>query len=205
MKKIFALTALSTVLAANALATPFDMKFVRVDQGQGVSLTFDSNVMSVFAGKLQFQNQSNGNKFLTVCADLTRPISPGQSYNVDPQFSALSTPAVKRAGNIVAANFFGANTNFKAAALQVAVWEALYDGGSSPSFTGGRFCLNGASQNLTSQATEYYQAICNTGNALHYKTTTNCGQSQLAPVPEPAALTALVAGVGLMVARRKKS
>lgn len=199
------LTFVAAALGAVAIssATPYDVKFKGTDLGKSVSITFFGSTKNVFAGKLRFQAMPAGAQFLTVCADLAHSIYGGQIYKVENKFSAASPLGVQKAGNIVADKFAGANTADKAAALQVAVWEALYDGGSAPSFTSGNFCLNGASSSFKSLAASYYSAISKSGNALYLKTTTNTGQSQLTVVPEPAALAALAIGAGLLIRRKK--
>lgn len=204
MKKVI-IAAVATAIAGLATASPFDIKFTGTGAGAGANITWFGNVMNVFAGKLNFVKNPSGPAFTTVCADLGHYISGGQVYNVDLQFSSAAPANVALAGRIVAANFASATSNEQAAALQLAVWEALYDGASTPSFGGGNFCTNGSTHNYDNLATQYYLNCPTNGEALYYKTTGNTGQSQLGVVPEPAALTALLAGMGVLAMRRKRA
>ncbi|MBL8047599.1 MAG: PEP-CTERM sorting domain-containing protein [Chthonomonas sp.] len=201
---IFTSALLATVVSA-AFAAPYTVKFKSTSVGQSTSIKFYGSSKNVFAGKLKFNNVAKGSDFFTVCADLAVQISGGQTYNVNNQFASASPLGIAKAGRIVAKHFNSANTNEKAAALQLAVWEAIYDTGSSPSFSSGNFKAT-VSTSVKNQAYSYYSAISTPGEALYLKATpTNSGQSQLTVVPEPAALAALVIGAGMIVLRRKKA
>lgn len=202
MKKTVIFAAI--IAAASANASLFDMKFVGTGAGQGVGIVFNGSNKNVFAGKLNFKKMPSGPTFSSVCADLGNLITNGQTYGVNSKLSTADSAAVKKAGNIVAANFTSANSNENAAALQVAVWEALYDGASAPSFSSGSFKAN-LSTSVRAKATAYYNSITTPGTALYLKTTqNNCGQSQLTAVPEPAALASLGLGLALVVRRKTR-
>lgn len=186
-----------------AVAAPYTVKFKSTSVGQSAGITFFGNNKNVFAGKLKFQNVASGSQFFTVCADIANQITAGMVYRVENQLASASPLGIAKAGRIVAKHFTSANTNEKAAALQLAVWEAIYDTGSSPSFSSGNFKAN-VSTSVKNQAYSYYSAISTPGEALYMKAVpADCGQSQLTVVPEPTALGALALGAALIIRRKK--
>ncbi len=183
-----------------------NITFLSADIGQSVSIKYNSVVKGVFAGKLKFRDTATNKTFLSVCCDLQHFISSGQSYNVNTLGTAAQSGGLKLAGNIVAAMFTGATTNLQAAALQLAVWEATYDGvsnGTQPNFGNGVFEAT-ISGSLLNQAKTYYSAISTPGNALYLKPSpTNGGQAQMTAVPEPATMLVIAGALLARRARRK--
>ena len=86
--------------------------------------------------------------------------------------------SVVKAGNIVAANFKDAQSADQCAGLQLAVWEAIEDGGDQPDFLGGHFQA-GANPSVMAYAQQYYQAAGQKGNALFLRAFG--GQTQIVP------------------------
>ncbi|MCE9557630.1 MAG: PEP-CTERM sorting domain-containing protein [Armatimonadetes bacterium] len=202
MKNILIFSAMIAAVSSNA--SLYDVKFLGTGAGKSVGITINGSNKTVFAGKLNFKKNPSGPSFQTVCADLGVSISGGAVYGVTSSFSNVGTTAVKKAGNIVGASFNSANSNDDAAALQLAVWEALYDGASAPSFSSGNFKTS-ASSSVKTKATAYYAKISQAGNALYLKATpTGSGQSQLTAVPEPAALASLGLGLALIIRRKAR-
>lgn len=201
--KSLALFALS-VSAASAIAFP--VVYQSSAAGSSVGVEFFGNHRNVFAGKLRFKDATTNATFLTVCADLANTISGGQAYSVDPSNTNSAAAGISAAGNIVSAHFASANSNDDATALQLAVWEAIYDynGSTAPAFAGGNFGA-AASAGILAKAAQYYASVATPGNATYLKANpSNSGQSQLTAVPEPAALAGLgIAGL-MFILRRKK-
>ena len=202
MKNILIFSAM--IAAVSSSASLYDVKFLGTGAGKSVAITINGSNKTVFAGKLNFKKNPAGPTFQTVCADLGVSISGGAVYGVTSSFSNVGTASVKKAGNIVGASFNSANSNDDAAALQVAVWEALYDGASAPSFSSGNFKAT-LSTTVKNKANAYYAKISQAGNALYLKSTpSHAGQSQLTAVPEPAALAGLGLGIALIVRRKAR-
>jgi hypothetical protein len=172
-----------------------------VDLGNDYNLTYDGHTEDVFVGSLLFSIDHTKAEFQTYCVDLDHMISPGQTYEV---FTALTDTrsngdVYKNAGDILTYGLtHTTQTANNDAALQIAIWKAVY---------GNSFSLSGVSAAVLNQANiDYTNGLKTNGNAIYYKEYTGKGQSQItAPVPEPASFAVL--GIGLMgvfVRRRKR-
>ena len=150
------------------------------------------------------------------CVDLDHSISSGMSWNVN-VLELGSHPEgavnVALAKNVLASNYFSVSTNNQGAALQLAVWDALYDGGDG--LTTGGFQARNMSAGLISAyntvfATQnspinpvsnytfnYYEATSHGPNNNKYQDLVS-----LEPVPEPA--TMAIFGLGALAAMRKR-
>jgi hypothetical protein len=112
------------------------------------------------------------------------------------------------AGNIVAADFNKATDAQSGAALQLAVWSALYNGGDSFNANGVGFSVTGIDSAVLAQAATYYSDFNLSGSAQYFSITPGIGgQSQLTvvPAPEPASMAALGIGIAGLLARRRKA
>lgn len=135
---------------------PFRIRYGQAASGREVQVAIDGEAKTTFAGKLIF---GDGNSTWTsVCADVRAPISNGQTFAVRSRSSRSASERVARAGNIVAKYFKQARTPDQCAALQLAVWEALEDGGDKPNFYGGHFQAR-ASKAVMDDAEVFYDGI----------------------------------------------
>ncbi|MBS1717333.1 MAG: PEP-CTERM sorting domain-containing protein [Armatimonadetes bacterium] len=199
MKKFAIISILATL---SALSFGGTMTLLGTGLGQAVTI---AGVQSgtFFAGKLSFNETSLGH-IQSVCVDLEHVIHIGQSWpdQIIMDSSTLSAH-LQDAAHIVAAGFNEANTNDKAAGLQLAVWEAVYDDGVSFNTGSGSFKVTNASSGVLSAASTYYAMKNGNGNAIYIQAMDGCGQSQMTAVPEPTSLLG-IASVAIAAVRRKR-
>lgn len=170
---VAAAMAIHFTIAKQSVPVQFGKSYL----GRNVTVLLDGRQLkSTFAGKLAFRDDKGS--WLSVCADVRRPIIQRQTTRVMPRESSRVGGHVTLAGNIVARYFKSAQTADQCAGLQLAVWEALEDGGVVANFGSGKFqaSANAASLNWAAQ---YYQAIETPGNALYLDTTPTGPQPQL--------------------------
>src|SRR5262249_14952293 len=151
------LVALAFAAVMASAPKPIQIQYVRAAAGQNVTISIDGRQAHVtFAGKLAFRNQNGA--WASVCADVRAPIGGGATYMVMPQSTAKVGGRVAMAGNIVAKYFNFARTPDQCAALQIAVWEAIEDGGDHADFGNGHLRVM-ASENVLDLADDFYQAV----------------------------------------------
>jgi hypothetical protein len=169
-------------LAAQFLAPArqFPVQFAGELRGRMVVLCLDGQkVETTFAGKLRFRDANHA--WASVCAGVRNPVAVGQTYQVRAWNSAFFGGNAKIAVNIVAANFNNASSNEQCAGLQLAVWEAMEDGGIKPDFENGRFAAH-ADPGVMAYAVAYYAAADKPGIAAFLQTG-GSGQPQITPSP----------------------
>jgi hypothetical protein len=170
---------LSLGLAAGAALTqPFPVKFSQQIAGHNVSVSIDGGpVHATFAGKLGFRGRTGS--WTSVCANPRAPVAMGQIFAVRRLSSRYVGGNIAGAGNIVAKYFKATQSADECAALQLAVWEAIEDGGAKPDFSSGRFRAQ-ASDAVIELAFQAYDAIGEPGEAIFLQTE-GSGQDQLSP------------------------
>lgn len=214
MKRGTLVAAVAALLTAVGVA---DIKYDGQYATQTVKITFNGsnnswNDSNAIAGKLTFKDPTNncglGTSFQTVCVDLDHYLD-GNFFSVNCSNTFGMGGGIEMAGKIARAFFAAAgNNNANCAALQVAVWEAVYDGvanGGTADFANGNFKCSTAS--ILGTATTYYGAASNpTGNCMLLKPEPqgSRGQAQITPVPEPASIATVAIGVFAMVRRKRK-
>ncbi len=203
------------LLIAPAQARADVINFNGLGRGSAVSTTLSlggtTYVRNVLAGQLNWTWAATGQSFYAYCVDLVNYLQSPQT--VSKVSSTGFTNGVVNGGakaawlfNTYAAAIFGSGSNTQAAALQVAIWEAMYD--TTNSLTGGAFRLatTGA---IRTQAQTYLNALYSGPGG--YQTSvatilsTSRGQDQITRVPEPATLVFFglgCAGAGFFVRRR---
>ncbi|HWD37642.1 MAG TPA: hypothetical protein VG944_02255 [Fimbriimonas sp.] len=145
-------------------AQPVLVQFAKSMVGRNVTVCIDGNfVENTFAGKLGFREATRS--WVSICANVRAPIVSGQFYTVHPKHTSKLKGRMKLAGNIVAKYFRLAQTPDQCAGLQIAVWEAIEDGGATPDFSTGRFRVR-ANQEALQYAAMYYAAVQQEGDAV---------------------------------------
>ena len=170
---------------------------------------------NVYAGELEWAwvgtpPQGFTQTFTSFCLDI-------KSYLTDPQtvvvkstddFNPVPDAGGKAAWlvNTFAATISGNQANIRAAALQVAIWEVVYD--TTNDLLAGTFRL-GTGGNILAQAQSYLSALYSPAGS--YQTAhgrwleADPGQDQLVvPTPEPATLLLLALGACSLVGGRKR-
>jgi hypothetical protein len=169
--------ALAMAFGAFSAPEPFAVQFAQSVQGKRVTVCIDGRkVETTFVGKLGFRDKSHS--WLSLCANIRGPVRQGQFFLVRPVSSLKAGGNVSLAGNIVAKCFALAQTPEQCAGLQLAVWEAIEDGGMKPNFGAGRFMARADAATLAF-AEDYYRAVEMKGEALYLDDLKDQGQSQL--------------------------
>lgn len=171
--------------AHSAIASqPLPVRFGREIAGRNVAVSIDGGqIKPTFAGKLAFQDPSSS--WASVCADVRSPIRGGQTFVVEPMRSGLAGGNVAKAGHIVAKFFCRAQSADECAGLQLAVWEAIEDGGPVADFAGGHFRARATNAAIAYAAAYYADGIYEPDEAVYLKAGggQGSGQNQLSPSP----------------------
>lgn len=222
MKKIAAVGLASLLIVSIASADSLKLTGFAVDPGTHltIDLSLNSVTYHVGAGKLVFQDLTNNTTITTVCADLTQSLAnSAQNYTVTTAPPDNDFPGGNAAAQIVANYFNQAVTWQQQAGLQLAVWDALYNNGTSYDLSGSSNPLfitgwnNTPAADVTAiqgYAALYYTGYNMGGTVQFFKPDTPGssqqagGQSQFAPVPEPASFGVLAMGLFGLIAKRRR-
>lgn len=203
---------LTIALCSSAFANPenVSLKFSGLQLSSAKVVTIQVNdgpAKNVYAGKLKFEKGSSS--ILTYCVEAVRPLDRTSHTYTSSTLNTQAANGLAYAGRIAAGGFDSAVSAEQQAGLQLAIWSALYDAGTSFTANGANFKVSNANSEVLHWANTYYEGKSKPVNPLLqvrlYQSSANGTQSQVSveAVPEPASLLALSAGVALVSRRRK--
>jgi hypothetical protein len=171
-----------------------------------ISITVSGRSAHVTAGELNWTwltGEAAGSSFVSYCVDATTSLQDHQWVTPESTSTLRSSATGARVAFLY--NTFAAtvSTNLQGAALQLAVWEALYD--SAHNLGGGSFRLNSVNATLVEQTNRYLGQLYSTphlGSSTSWLNTAH-GQDQVTrSVPEPSTLL-LMTGAALLAVRKR--
>lgn len=211
-KSILIVAAVLSVGAAQAST----LNFVGMKAGQykQVTINYNGHSENVYAGTMNIK--VDGVSMDAYCVDLDDWNHNGDTYGVNElPISALGSNSIP-VGNLFAHYSQGVDSANKGAALQLAIWDALVDGGDG--MDTGQFKASGLGSTLSnltnSYLTEmgnapqtpfdfkYFEAVSHqSGNSENRFQNLLTGQ----PVPEPVSMVALAFAGAAAFARRRRA
>ncbi|MDX2065345.1 MAG: PEP-CTERM sorting domain-containing protein [Fimbriimonadaceae bacterium] len=205
-----ALITVASVTAANAsILTVSGMASGRF---QNVTVNYLGNNLAVAAGA---QDASyNSSSFLGYCVDITKFNNLPTSYEVTPVNASTTLPNGIRVSKLYNKYAAGATGN-QAAALQLAIWDVLYDNGDG--LSSGTFKSGVSGSILSNYNTIIADSLTGISDLATHFDPTNHGTKgdknqgligpatflPPAPVPEPSSMAVL--GLGALAFRRRRS
>lgn len=209
MKRTTTLALAVGILSVASVANAQSLKYTGTQLGSPNSGTIkaNSNTSTVLIGALTFSTGSGS--IVTYCADANSPLNNSNNPYTVGNVDLTAGTGMSLAAKILATGFNSATTADQQAGLQLAIWDAIYDNGSSFSSGTGNFSVvSGVSSTVLDYASSYFTAGKNSSptTAVELFSAQGAGgQSQLHVVPEPVSIATLGLGVlGLVRRRRNK-
>lgn len=208
MKSVILPSLLAGSLALAGSAQAIDLTFtgMSLPDAKTASISVNGSAFtSVYAGQINFSSSTGS--LSSYCADALSFLDKTSNSYTASALTLTPNTNLGKAGTIIANNQATALTAAQQAGLQLAVWEAIYDGGSTFDASGAKFKAKNVSSEILGFASQYYGTYCDTptNSVTYFGTSEKGGQSQLAAVPEPMTMTALGLGSMALLRRRRKS
>jgi hypothetical protein len=209
-----ALVLLSLTAVSVASASPLVVQGLSTGRGQNVTITtsFGGTTTSqyVWAGPL-VATIAGAPSFEAYCVDLTRLVAPPETLDVVVRpIGELTSQIDGRAegdnvGRLYSTFAPAVSSSASGAALQLAIWDQLYDSGDGLNV--GLFQASGIDAETDGFYADYLAALTHgsaSGDATWFDATAAGKQSFVAqPVPEPGTMAALGLGLAALARRRR--
>lgn len=176
------------------------LKVTQVSPGISTQVIYNGGSLNLRAGQYVL-NPTTAPYNWAFCVDLDRVMHLNQTYTYELWLARGRVGALLKQRNSF---LTGANLDNKGAALQIALWEVAHDGalGNPLNLSGGVFKYS-ANAGIASLANGLLSLTAGQTDYYYFLRSTNGGQN-LAMVPEPASLIALVAGASGLLLRRRR-
>ena len=206
MKRTSTIALAMSILAVASVANAQSLKFTGTQLNPVDTGTIDVNGHSetVAMGALTFGTGSGS--IVTYCADALSFLNNSNNPYTVGNVNLTNGTGLALAGKILASNFTSATTKDQQAGLQLAIWDAIYDNGSSFNASSGNFKVSsGVNAATLGFASTYFTNGANSSSnaaveLFHAKG--EGGQDQLHVVPEPASFAVLGLGIFGLIRRR---
>jgi hypothetical protein len=209
MRYLIPIVAASLGIAASANADLLSVSGMTPGKFSIVSINYNGNTSTIFAGAQTATYQ--GDTFDAYCVDLDHYNNFPTSYNVNAQDAASALTNGSRAAKLYN-QFAGTATGDIAAALQLALWDIVYDNGdglgnglfkasATSSITNAYNSMLAANLTSTSDLATFFEPDPYVGN----KNQGLIGPGKYSPVPEPASFLAFALAAPALLRRRKKA
>lgn len=210
MNKGFFIAVTALVVSSSTFAqstTQLQYKNTNLSNALTGKITVNGVSNNVYIGALNFNQQGSTNLLTTFCVDPSSMLNKDfHSYNVS-NLNFNDPAGLGLAGKIMTSSWSNNMTADQQAAMQLAIWSAVTDNGSSFNANGSKFKVSGVSDSVLKLASTYYStgfnATTGVGPVTLYTTNAKGGQSQMQAVPEPATMAALGLGALGLLRRRK--
>jgi hypothetical protein len=207
MKRTSTIAVAMSILGVASVANAQSLKFTgtQLSSPDTGTISVNGNNETVAMGALKFNTGSTD--IVTYCADALSPLNNSSNpYSVGLVDLSAGT-GLALAGKILATNFFSATSADEQAGLQLAIWDALYDNGSTfDASTGNMKVVSGVNAATLGYASSYYTNGANSQPSVAvelFHSNGAGGQSQIHVVPEPASIAVLSMGIFGLIRRRK--
>lgn len=207
-------------LAGSALA---DTIYIDSFTKTGTHSTYTSNVVKTDPVAVTLNNQTageltgnlNGASFQTFCVDIFQTFPGWGSVNASSDYSLVlgSTAFGAKATDVnkLFTNWYSSSmTQVQSTAFQLALWEIVYESGSSYNLGSGTFQASGGTFGFGTNYTDANNMLGNLGSLGSvytqvdiYQSATKQDFTTISTVPEPEAYALALAALGVLVGARK--